>query len=104
MGLEMKITRIGFVIVAALLVFGGVAQAQAPSISPSGIVNSASLNSSLSPALAPGSLVSIFGANLSRITQSAAGPPFASQVPGSQTKVLFGTVAAPLLYVSPNLI
>jgi hypothetical protein len=71
-----KIARTLWVAAALVFLFTAAAQAQAPSITPSGIVNSASLRSSTAPALAPGSLVSIFGTNLSSVTQTAIGPPY----------------------------
>ncbi len=77
-------------------------QAQTPVITPSGVVNSATFNSSLSPSVAPGALVTIFGSNLSSTTQTSAGPNYATQLPGSSTRVTFGGIPAPLLYISPN--
>src|SRR5688572_12945379 len=74
----------------------------APSVSPFGIVNSSTFNSSFSPTAAPGSLITIFGTNLSRATVTATTPPFPTQLPGSQTRVLFGSVPVPLLMVSPG--
>ena len=60
------------------------------------IVNSASFNSSV----APGSLISIFGANL------AQGTPYATQIPLpislADTSVIINGVRAGLLYVSPT--
>ena len=89
----------------AILLMSGTAvgmQAQAPVITPSGIVNSASFNSTLSPSVAPGSLVTIFGSNLSSSTVTPVGPDYPTKLPGSSTWVTFGGIAAPLLYVSPN--
>src|SRR6267378_8668592 len=88
---SMNNVRVVFVAAAVVFLFTPAAQAQAPSIAPSGIVNSASLRSSTSPSLAPGSLVSVFGTNLSRLTQTAVGPPYATRIAGSQTQLFFGT-------------
>src|ERR1700704_4940916 len=81
----------------------GFIQAQAPSITPGGFVNSASFVAS--GAIARGELVTIFGTNLSSATVFIPlGSPNPTQIPGSQTRVFFNNIAAPLLYVSPNLV
>src|SRR5262245_31060199 len=69
-------------IVAIALVATTVMRAQtgpAPSVTPYGIVNSTTLHSSFSPIAAPGSLVTIFGENLSSATISAATLPLPTQ-------------------------
>ncbi len=60
-----------------------------------GVVNAASFNS----AVAPGSLVSIFGSNLSQATVTAQQIPLPISM--ADTSVLINGVRAPLLYVSP---
>src|SRR5229473_5920017 len=91
-----------FVIVIAGV---GSLQGQAPSFTAAGFVNAASSLGHNPPAVARGELVTIFGANLSTSTQFIPlGSPNPTQIPGSQTRVLFGNVPAPLLYVSPTLV
>jgi len=90
---------------AALLLFGLVCSeplnAQAPTISAEGIVNAATgLRSASVPVAARGSLISIYGQNLSHATISADAAPFPVQLGGTQ--VFIGGIAAPLLYVSAN--
>src|SRR5260370_13014351 len=88
-----------------LFVFAAAGFAQAPSFTAAGFVNAASNVSRTPPAVARGELVTIFGANLSTSTQFIPlGSPNPTQIPGSQTRVLFGNIAAPLLYVSPTLV
>jgi uncharacterized protein (TIGR03437 family) len=73
------------------------AQAQTPVVTT--LANAATGRSSSSTAVAArGSIVSIFGTNLSGSTASSSGFPLPTQLGGTQ--VLFGGVAAPLLYVS----
>jgi uncharacterized protein (TIGR03437 family) len=88
-------------LVLATLVVGQTA-GPVPSVSPYGIVSSSTFRSSFSPTAAPGSLITIFGKNLSRTSISATTPPFTTQLPGSGTRVLFGSVPAPLILVSPE--
>jgi uncharacterized protein (TIGR03437 family) len=77
------------------------AQAQTPVIAPNGLVNAATGRSSSSvPVAARGEIVSIYGANLAGGTQMADVFPLPTQLGGTQ--VLFGGIAAPLLYVSPT--
>ena len=61
-----------------------------------GVVNGASFNSSV----AQGSLISIFGSNLSRTTVTAQQIPLPISM--ADTSVLINGVRAPLLYVSPG--
>src|SRR5437867_1874878 len=77
-------------------------RAQTPVVVPQGFVNAATGRSAFGvPVAARGSLVSIYGSNLSAIITSATGVPLPTQLPGTQTQVLFGGIAAPLLFVSP---
>ena len=62
----------------------------------SGMVNGASFNSGV----APGSLISIFGSNLSQATVTAQQIPLPISM--ADTSVLINGVRAPLLYVSPG--
>jgi uncharacterized protein (TIGR03437 family) len=75
------------------------AHAQTPVIN--GFVNAATGVSSASvPVAARGSLVTILGTNLASTTATSTGATIPTQLGGVQ--VLFGTIAAPLLYVSPG--
>src|SRR5882762_4147353 len=90
---------------AIVMMCAGVAQAQPPSFTAQGFVNAASSVGHVPPAVARGELVTIYGSNLSTSTQFIPlGSPNPTQIPGSQTRVLFGNIAAPLLYVSPTLV
>jgi len=83
----------------------GLLQGQAPSFTAAGFVNSASSVGSSPPAVARGELVTIFGTILSTSTQFIPlGSPNPTQIPGSQTRVVFGNIDAPLAYVSPTLV
>jgi uncharacterized protein (TIGR03437 family) len=75
----------------------GTSLAQAPRIAPSGIVNSASFAS----AVAPGSIVSIFGANLATGEVNWAGGSNVATMLGN-VSVTFAGRKAPLFYVSPS--
>ena len=80
------------------------AAAQQPAISARGVVNAASYsttgNSAGGQGLAPGSIASIFGANLATATVSATTTPLRTTLAG--TSVSVNGVAAPLFYVSPG--
>ena len=77
------------------------AQAQIPAISPNGLVNAATGRSSSSiPVTARGTIVSIFGKNLSSVTLADNAFPLPKELGGVQ--VLFGGIPAALLYVSPG--
>lgn len=67
-----------------------------PSTSASAIVNAASS----APAIAPGTLISIYGSNLSGANAQATGIPLATSLGG--TTVSINGTAAPLLFVSPG--
>ena len=66
------------------------------------VVNSASFRPATdpTPAIAPGSIVSIFGSGLAGATQAAASAPVPTVL--LDTVVSFNNVPAPLFYVSPN--
>jgi uncharacterized protein (TIGR03437 family) len=85
----------------AVVFCGGIAMAQAPSYASSSIVNA----SDFSPGpFAPGSLISIFGANLSFTTATLTADNTSGEtLPFSlaNVKVIIDNTAAPLLYVSP---
>jgi uncharacterized protein (TIGR03437 family) len=68
----------------------------APAIEPGGVVNAAIYNTTLSP----GSIVSLFGVNLSPSTVSATTTPLPTTLGGTQ--VLVNGAAIPLFYVSPT--
>lgn len=73
--------------------------AVAATINSGGIVNAASYEAA-DNAAAPGSLISIFGLNLSPVAAGAADLPLPTVL--GNTRVLIGGIAAPLLYVSPT--
>ena len=68
-----------------------------PTPSPQAVVNAASYQSTF---VAPGGLVSIFGTQLANQTSVGSGPPFSTDVAGTQ--VLVGGQPLPLRYVSAN--
>jgi uncharacterized protein (TIGR03437 family) len=80
----------------AFQVLGSPAGSPAPSVNAGGIVNAAIFNSTISP----GSIVSLFGANLASGTVSAAVSPLPTMLSGTQ--VLVNGTPAPLFYVSPT--
>ena len=65
-----------------------------PQITAGGVVNAASLT----PKVAPGSIVSIFGSNLAASTVTTPGAPLTTTLGG--TSVTIGGYSAPLIYVS----
>jgi uncharacterized protein (TIGR03437 family) len=81
----------------ALLLTAGAALAQTPVISPGGILNAASSDLTGLP-LSQGSLISIYGSNLSPVTDSAAAIPLPVSLDG--VVVTVNGVLAPLLVVS----
>src|SRR5438105_5132466 len=74
-----------------LLLFSSVLSvlAQKPVISPKAVVNAASLAGADQPgwAIAPGSIVSIFGENLARTTRSADSVPLPRELEGTSVSV-----------------
>jgi uncharacterized protein (TIGR03437 family) len=70
--------------------------APVPAVSSGGIVNAASGLASI----APGSLISIYGANLAAANLSAPSTPLPTSLNG--TSVIINAVAAPLVFVSPT--
>jgi uncharacterized protein (TIGR03437 family) len=85
---------------ALLGLMAAAAAAQAPAISSGGIVNAASFRN-VNFGVARGAIISIFGSNLATGTVSVDRLPVPTQLPGSTTQVMFGTIAAPLFFVSP---
>jgi len=81
----------------ALLIAANV-HAQAPSINPGGVVNAASF--SAGGAVAPGSIIAIFGNNLASGTGNATMTPLPANLAGTSVKV--NGLPAPLYYVSPT--
>lgn len=81
---------------AVVLITAGLAVGQTPGVSAGGVVNAASFDSPVSP----GSLVSIFGSNLSLQIASAASIPLPMSLAG--VSVQFNGINAPLLFVSPG--
>ncbi|HTC32341.1 MAG TPA: IPT/TIG domain-containing protein, partial [Bryobacteraceae bacterium] len=85
------------------LILSPAAHGQIPQINPKGLVNSATGQSASSvPVAARGALISIYGSNFASSPVSANSLPLSTTLAGSQTQVLFGGIAAPLLFVSPN--
>src|SRR4051812_27387132 len=80
---------------AAMLILGatGAANAQTPVIAAGGVLNGASFDKS-GVAVSPGSLVSIFGTNLSAATSSALSIPLSTSL--SSVSVTFAGVGATL--------
>jgi hypothetical protein len=70
----------------------------APILAPNGALDV--FNAQLGGALAPGSIVQIYGSNLSQQTAAAVSVPLSTALGGSS--VLIGGIAAPLYYVSPG--
>ena len=78
------------------LCLGSVAAfAQAPTVTPGGVGNAAGVASST--AVAPGSLVSIYGSNLAGALTSATSIPLSTNL--DNVTVTFNKIAAPLLFV-----
>lgn len=98
-------SRWRFLLFVALM-FASAAKTQSPppSVAPSGIVNAATFvnASSTTPVVARGSLISIFGTNLSTSTAPAPDAPYPTQL--GRTRVWLANIAAPLLYVSPTMV
>lgn len=83
-------------LILALISAGGVAlHAQTPVITPGGVANAAGTASST--AIAPGSLVSIYGSNLAGALTQAGSIPLSTTL--SSTSVTFNNIPAPLLFV-----
>ncbi len=83
--------------------------ALAPSLPPDSITNAASFRLAAEAAVAPGSIVAIFGSSLAGAEQpgmigAKANPPNAYGLPTSlfDTTVMFNGIRAPLFYVSPG--
>ncbi|HYM11778.1 MAG TPA: hypothetical protein VEU62_13670 [Bryobacterales bacterium] len=68
-----------------------------PIFAAAGVVNAASFTST--GTISPGGLYSIFGTSLASTTQAASGFPLPPTL--GSTQVRFGSIPAPLLYVSP---
>jgi len=94
-------TRI-LLLVVGLAGLGGVLFAQTPVINPEGVVNAASYVTvpGWGRAVAPGSIASIFGQNLSPVTEQAATLPLPFELGG--VRVTIAGLPAPLFYVSPE--
>ncbi len=72
----------------------------APTISAAGIVNAASLSRTANATLAPGSMATIFGENLSTTTALAESLPWSTALGG--VSVTFAGMPAAVFYVSPR--
>jgi uncharacterized protein (TIGR03437 family) len=84
--------------IVLLLVVACAAFAQTPSINTGGVVNTPGASSV--QAIAPGSLVSIFGSNLAAAMALSDSVPLSTKVGG--VSVTIGGIAAPIQFVSPN--
>jgi uncharacterized protein (TIGR03437 family) len=83
------------IFIAAILSLGAAAWAQ-PAIANGGVLNGASF--AKGQAVAAGSLVSIFGTNLSTTTASASSVPLSTSLGG--VSVTFNNIPSPLIFVS----
>jgi len=83
---------------ALLLTFAAAAFSQTPTINPGGIVNAAATPSS--GAIAPGSLVSIFGSNLSSAMTMSDSAPLSTNI--GDVSVTIAGIAAPIVSVGAN--
>lgn len=81
---------------ALSVLHAAIAAAQVPLVEPGGVVDAASFKAPV----VPGSLVTIFGANLAAGTAPASTVPLPMTLGG--VSVSFNGIAAPLLYVSPQ--
>ena len=80
-----------------LVVLAGAPIGIEPKLTRAGIVSAANM---LSQALAPGSLFTLFGSQLSASTEQASSLPLPTRLGGAE--VFVNAVRAPLLYVSPT--
>ena len=94
----------GFSIFSFMVFFVACIPALAQAPSAQSLINPATGKSSAAvPVTARGSLVTILGTNLSSATAySSIDVAIPTQLPGSDTRVWFGDVAAPILLASPN--
>ena len=83
-----------FVTVLIFACAGSAAFAQAPAVTPGGVLNAASSDTTGQP-IAPGSLISIYGSNLVFATASALAIPLPTELSG--VSVTVNGVAAPML-------
>jgi uncharacterized protein (TIGR03437 family) len=83
---------------ASTQITGQVAAGTAPVVASNGTVHA--FNSQIGAALAPGTIVAIYGSNLAAGASQASGAPVATTLGGSS--VLIGGIAAPLFYVAPG--
>ncbi len=87
---------------AVCVLFLTCAAAQTPAVADNGILNAASYTTAGNPgfAVAPGSLVAIFGSGLAAGLSQADSVPLSTSM--ANVSVSFGGTPAPLLFVSPN--
>jgi uncharacterized protein (TIGR03437 family) len=83
---------------ALATLIGTVAPNLAPVIATNGILHD--LNPQVGAALAPGTIVQIFGSQLAGVTAASNQPPLPTTLQG--TSVLIGGIPAPLFYISPT--
>ena len=83
---------------ATATLIGTVAPNLAPVIAANGILHD--LNPQVGAALAPGTIVEIFGSQLAGVTAASNQPPLPTTLQG--TSVLIGAIPAPLFYISPT--
>src|SRR5689334_25220678 len=108
-GLPLRGRRISNTLVSLILfgmLFVGLMCAEAEAQVPSALqlINPATGKSSSSvPVAARGSMITIYGSNLSStVAYTSVDVPAVAQLPGSETRVWFGDVPAPVLLVAPN--
>ncbi|MFN0101206.1 MAG: cytochrome P460 family protein [Bryobacteraceae bacterium] len=97
--LLIQLRQIPFILIATACA-AAQTSSPAPTISAAGIVNAASLSRTASATLAPGSIATIFGENLSTTTALAESMPWATALGG--VSVTFAGMPAAVLYVSPR--
>jgi len=89
-------------VICSLVLFAAGAAAQVPIVPQGGVVNGASFRpaNASGGGVAAGSIVSIFGSNLSEATVAATSLPLPTTL--GQTNVRIGGIVAPLFFVSPG--
>src|SRR5579864_1464209 len=86
-----------------VVAFGGMLVAQAPSVAPGGVLNAASFGkdaNGLGTAVAPGSLVQIYGTYTGATLADASTVPLSTNL--GNVSVTFNNVPAPIRNVSPG--
>jgi hypothetical protein len=99
--IEIKTTAMATGFPAATAVISGqVTPNVAPLLAPNGTINAFAIAAEPGVPLAPGTIVQIYGSNLTSQTTPASEIPLPSSL--NQTSVIIGGIPAPLYYVSPG--